>query len=374
MTCDIVLLLIYARPLLASSCSTQHPFAFFKSTSNNLIVPSIDFPVIMVLEIIDPDGDVLITCVGTVTFKVSTKALSLASPVLCRMLKPASEGGLLIKSETEKQASLNLPLDDAAAFRLLCKVAHHATPSSIAPPSPESLRHVVSMIQKYNCARCMRDRGRIWLSQNRKGLSNAHLWILLQLAYLLDLKILFYNISRDLICGDRDDFRNGAYTVDTTEGPLPERILGSSGPPSLLELHLAKWKPHRLELLENSQSSVKCRIDKALMGVISDLSQFTCTRAQTFVCDHIRSLKALNILPGCDDLVTMGLLEVEQRAKNLKEETYHHSDKHCNCEKYSGLERKADLLARLDKCREGVGLCLACVKFRPCEEHVDMVA
>ncbi|KAL4963460.1 uncharacterized protein BDV14DRAFT_201874 [Aspergillus stella-maris] len=302
----------------------------------------------MALEIIDPDGDVLITCAGTVTFQVSTKALSLASPVLRGMLKPISEGGLLIKSDYIKEASLNLPLDDAAAFRLLCEVAHHTTPSSIAPPSPESLRHVVSITHKYNCVNSMRDRGRIWLSHKRKGLSNAHLWIWLQFAYLLDLDKLFYHTSRDIICGHREDFQHGAYTVDTSEGPLPERIL---------------------ELLEDSQNSVKCKIDKALMGLISDFSQFTCAPAQAFVCDYVRNLKALNLLPGCDDLVRMGLLDVEQRADDLKERVHHHPDKDCKCRKYVWLSSKADLLARLGKCREGVGLCLACVKSSHCEKH-----
>ncbi|KAL5046686.1 hypothetical protein BDW71DRAFT_207174 [Aspergillus fruticulosus] len=82
------------------------------------------------MEVIDPEGDVAVTCSGTASFLVSKKVLALASSPLRELLKSPSAGGLAVRSVTNNHPLLNLPQDDPDAFRLCCAAAHHKLLSS----------------------------------------------------------------------------------------------------------------------------------------------------------------------------------------------------------------------------------------------------
>ncbi|KAL4916160.1 hypothetical protein BDW62DRAFT_203001 [Aspergillus aurantiobrunneus] len=159
----------------------------------------------MATEVINPEGYVLATCSGTVSFLVSRKALSLASPILREMLKPQTSGGLAVKSEDSEHPMLNLPLDDPEAFRLFCEVAHHK-PRSLKTPTADCLQRLVALIDRYRCSQAMADSGRLWIPDTFSGWSEEDLWKLLQFAYVLNLNKKFFDISRQLVCKISDVF------------------------------------------------------------------------------------------------------------------------------------------------------------------------
>ncbi|KAL5344007.1 hypothetical protein BJX70DRAFT_393429 [Aspergillus crustosus] len=68
----------------------------------------------MEMKIIDPESDLGIVCTG-VLFVVTSKVLSLASPVLSEMLQSRSTGRSQIKAEHNEKPTLNLPSDDPDA-------------------------------------------------------------------------------------------------------------------------------------------------------------------------------------------------------------------------------------------------------------------
>ncbi|OJJ05229.1 hypothetical protein ASPVEDRAFT_837099 [Aspergillus versicolor CBS 583.65] len=148
---------------------------------------------------IDPDGDILVNCSGTVTFLVSKKALSLASPVLTWMVKPPVEGGLAIKNDTSTYPIVSLPHQDPEAFRVFGEVVHHKSTGLSDTPTPRCLRHIAYFIDEYNCTKAMAYSARVWLSQTLRGKTREELWDLLRLAYVVNLGAQFYDISRELL-------------------------------------------------------------------------------------------------------------------------------------------------------------------------------
>ncbi|BCS17294.1 uncharacterized protein APUU_10122S [Aspergillus puulaauensis] len=174
---------------------------------------------------IDPDGDVLVSCSGTVTFLVSKKALSLASPVLTWMVKAPVEGGLAIKDESSKHAIVSLPHQDPEAFRIFGEVAHHKSTDLSDIPTPRCLRTVAYLIEEYNCGKAMRYSARVWLSHTLRGKSREQLWDLLHLAYVVNLRHQFYDISRKILWTVKGRFRCWEYPSEDL-GVFSDAMLG----------------------------------------------------------------------------------------------------------------------------------------------------
>lgn len=177
---------------------------------------------------IDPDGDVLVNCSGDVTFLVSKKALSLASPVLTWMLKPPIEGGLAIKDETSKHGVLSLLYQDPEPFRIFCEVVHHKSTSLSNIPTPGCLRGVAYLADEFNCGKAILYPARVRLSQTLKGKSQEQLWDLLHLAYVANLRSHFYDISRELLWTGKGRIRCWEYASEDLR-IFSEAILGLFG-------------------------------------------------------------------------------------------------------------------------------------------------
>lgn len=108
-----------------------------------------DLPVVDV----DPKGDVILQTVTT-NIRVSSKVLSLASPVLDGMFSKKRK--VLISSDPE---------DDVETLTLLCRFLHHRLdPEEVR--TPVSMEHLVEFAKlgaKYRCIPAVKAQGRQWL-------------------------------------------------------------------------------------------------------------------------------------------------------------------------------------------------------------------
>ena len=75
-------------------------------------------------SVIDPEGDVIFIC-GETELQVSSKVLSLASPVFNALFGPRFAEGQLTPS---KPIRIDLHDDDAESMRLMCAVLHDESP------------------------------------------------------------------------------------------------------------------------------------------------------------------------------------------------------------------------------------------------------
>lgn len=178
---------------------------------------------------IDSDGDILVNFSGTVTFLVSEKVLSLASPVLTWMVKPPVEGGLTIKDDTSTYPIVSLPHQDPEAFRVFGEVVHHKSTGLYDTPTPRCLRHIAYFIDEYNCAKPMAYSAGVWLSQTLRGRTREELWDLLQLAYVVNLGAQFYDISRELLWISPGRFGGWEYASQDL-GLVFDNLLGFFNP------------------------------------------------------------------------------------------------------------------------------------------------
>ena len=110
----------------------------------------------------DPNGDVDFL-VGPLekTLKVSSKVLSLASPVFAALFSPKySEGNALSISTDMHQ--IQLPDDDPEALGLVCCALHHR---QIAPHRiiVEKLGKVAAVCDKYDLAEALAPWSSLWL-------------------------------------------------------------------------------------------------------------------------------------------------------------------------------------------------------------------
>ena len=77
-------------------------------------------------NVIDPEGDVILIC-GEIEFQVSSKVLSLASPVFTALFGPCFAEG---QPTSSKPSRIQLPDDDAESMRFMCAVLHHKCASA----------------------------------------------------------------------------------------------------------------------------------------------------------------------------------------------------------------------------------------------------
>ena len=94
---------------------------------------------------IDPEGDVILICNDS-EFQVSSKVLSLASPVFKAFFSPNFAEG---QPTSDKTSRIRLHDDDAESMRLMCDILHHkcASPNGIGL---ERLERLAVLTDKYD--------------------------------------------------------------------------------------------------------------------------------------------------------------------------------------------------------------------------------
>ena len=118
--------------------------------------------------VVDQDGDIYLALRGrdegaTVKLRVSSKVLTLASPVFNVMLNGAfKEASDLAKKTAANPYVLELPDDDAEAVTILARVLHFKFQGVPERPSPACLEELAFICDKYACAEALKYCGSAW--------------------------------------------------------------------------------------------------------------------------------------------------------------------------------------------------------------------
>lgn len=117
------------------------------------------------IERFDQDGNVIIVTEGQSPvprrrFLVSSKVLSLASPVFAKLFGPNfSEGA---KMAISPRPELKLHDDEPAAMGILFAILHYHEPKEMAHMNPKSLAILAVHCDKYDCIKALRPWISIW--------------------------------------------------------------------------------------------------------------------------------------------------------------------------------------------------------------------
>lgn len=106
-----------SRPIMCENCN---------NISSALASLSAEIHSMANINVIDPEGDVILIC-GEIEFQVSSKVLSLASPVFKALFGPCFAEG---QPTSRKASRIQLPDDDAESMRFMCAVLHHKCASA----------------------------------------------------------------------------------------------------------------------------------------------------------------------------------------------------------------------------------------------------
>lgn len=108
------------------------------------------------LERLNPDGDVILLVEGQSTgqFLVSSKILSIASPVFAKLFGSNFHEGM----QMAKSSRPTIPLreDDPVAMRTILRILHHQEPEQVEPMNAERLAIFAIHCDKYDCVKALR--------------------------------------------------------------------------------------------------------------------------------------------------------------------------------------------------------------------------
>ncbi len=159
----------------------------------------------MAITDIDPVGDVLFD-IGEERFRVSSKVLSLASPVFKAMFTSGFKESIISTVTANNPSIISLPDDDPRAMMYLCQIIHLQQDKLVEAISREMMESLGLLCDKYQCTSAVSNFAEWWLGKLSKGLYAVELSRLLQAAYLLDAPTAFSSISWKLLQDQMGDF------------------------------------------------------------------------------------------------------------------------------------------------------------------------
>lgn len=148
--------------------------------------------------IIDPRGDVSLN-IQHESLLVSSKVLSLASPVFEAMFKPHFTEGTQLQTKKDQPLTVPLSEDNVDALILLCNVVHYRSQEIPLLPGPSCLENLAVVCDKYQCTASIASHVTLWLQRELQELSSDDLNRLLLVAYVLDLPKPFSAISVEIL-------------------------------------------------------------------------------------------------------------------------------------------------------------------------------
>ena len=178
------------------------------------------------LTFIDPDGDAIIT-IGKTGFQVSSKALSLASPVFKTLFGPNfAEGQFLTNNINARLVELHD--DDPETLAIMCTLIHHG-PVPTSPIGIEKLENVAVVVDKYDCVQAMRCWAKLEIMAVRQNTQEP--CRLLWPAYVFEEARFFNNLTKFLVLhlptSGRTDSASQKYMLsEEVECHLPEGMIG----------------------------------------------------------------------------------------------------------------------------------------------------
>ncbi|MCJ1377106.1 hypothetical protein MMC17_000197 [Xylographa soralifera] len=192
---------------------------------------STDQPVTKSIVEIDPDGDVVFQFPDGSQIQVSSKALSLGSPVFKAMFHSNFVEGSKLQQGERCQVELD---DDFEAMTTLCNILHHRNRNVPGTHSGSSLMQLAVITDKYDCLEAISHYSSLSFTNllKSKFLENE-IGPLLFAALVFDEPIAFQKISRELVYASRginisEVFGSVLLGVDnTTRALLPQGLIGT---------------------------------------------------------------------------------------------------------------------------------------------------
>jgi hypothetical protein len=117
------------------------------------------------LERIDPDGNVILLVEGqsTARFLVSSKILSMASPMFAKLFDFNFYEG--IQMANSSCPTISLREDDPAAMRTIIRILHYQEPEQDNPMDAETFAILAIHCDKYDCVKALRPWIFKWFSE-----------------------------------------------------------------------------------------------------------------------------------------------------------------------------------------------------------------
>ncbi|OAP54365.1 hypothetical protein AYL99_11466 [Fonsecaea erecta] len=171
---------------------------------------------------IDPVGDLVIE-IDHERLRISSKVLSLASPVFNVMLRSGFKEGN-VQTTDDSPRVIPLPEDDLEAFKLVCRVIHFQLDHIPQELKIESLEKLALVCDKYQCTVAMRHCAALLLQRLSDTYVASELNRQLLVAFLLDLPTAFSDISWRLMQAQAGSFE--ALPGLTDHPTVPSSFLG----------------------------------------------------------------------------------------------------------------------------------------------------
>ncbi len=121
---------------------------------------------------LDPEGDAIFAIKHTASdseetrkFLVSSRVLSLASPVFCKMFSPQHREGTQVRNG--EFPFINLEEDDGKAMETILRILHFQSDTISLYLSPAELAKISVHSDKYDCRRALKGRVSEWWHTNK---------------------------------------------------------------------------------------------------------------------------------------------------------------------------------------------------------------
>ncbi|KAF8857824.1 hypothetical protein BDZ45DRAFT_422472 [Acephala macrosclerotiorum] len=288
---------------------------------------------------IDSDGDVLfIVSCGKLTARllVSSKVLSLASPVFAAMFSPRFEEGSSLNSGYPSEVPL--PEDDPEAMTLLCNCLHFRTDHIPRNVKFSQLKALAVLCDKYNVAKAISAWSILWLQKWETSKCEDGFEGLLAVAYALDCAEAFAKLSKKAILNQVGPF--DTHRVLDGFDMVPKSLLVD---------------------LEVQRGAVQASLQKAIEDVATPiLTTTTCKYRNELAHAYFRGLHGSSLWPLSEKFRQASLSTIMQRISWIPESNSTRT--YCQCDACEApykpllLEIKAKHLSSI------TSLCLDCIK------------
>lgn len=185
------------------------------------------------MEVADPHGDVILV-VGTEdprSILVSSKILTLASPVFATMLGPNFLEGHELSNRGTRPYELRLPEDDAETIIYICLLLHfHRNVDDFANHLTLSLFEKLALLcNKYNLAGALSNWSRVQLMEfNSVPMDQSHYERKLYISYVFEIHEAFWASSKAfLLNGSHRGATNRPSSLAVGLTLLPDNLLGT---------------------------------------------------------------------------------------------------------------------------------------------------
>ncbi|CZR52490.1 uncharacterized protein PAC_02367 [Phialocephala subalpina] len=276
--------------------------------------------------IVDPNHDIVLRLNGY-DLLVSSKVLSLASPVFEAMFKPHFKEGVEHHLQLGEPLIIPLPEDDLEATTLFCQITHHRSRDLPRTPSPLCLENLAIFCNKYICAGPVASYGILWIQRHSGSQSIEDFSRLLLLAYILDLPESFAAVSREMLL-----LKSGLFTslwvVDNhpvTHGDL-----------------LGEFNKRKRALFKDLQ--------KGIIGLASRMATYDCENVTKANGRYLHSLKKCGLFPCEDSFEAQSFSTIIEKASQFQSYRVERCGVRCNCYELKDMDLKVELQQGIEKC------------------------